>query len=176
MQVEIPDELIDALRDSLMPLVERLIDERVEQRRPLLLSVSQVAEELGCSRSSVYGLIHGGHLEAIQVGRIYRVASATLVQYVEELGKPRYERSVVTGARSSGANQSTRSGVRGVPPRSGTVATPIPATRAPRSPRPRKSKLSKQELAESRWTREQLADRWWGLESANALLGRSGVA
>ena len=102
MQIEIPDELIDALRDSLTPLVDRLIDEKVEQRRPLLLSVPQVAEELGCSRSSVCGLIHGGHLEAIQMGRSYRVTTETLVRYAEELGKPRYERSVVTASHQVG--------------------------------------------------------------------------
>jgi len=64
MQIEIPDELIDALRDSLTPLVDRLIDEKV--------------------------------------GRSYRVTSETLVRYVEELGKPRYERSVVTASHQVG--------------------------------------------------------------------------
>ncbi|MGH9920355.1 MAG: excisionase family DNA-binding protein [Nitrososphaerales archaeon] len=47
----------------------------MEQRRPLLLSVSQVADELSCSRASVFGLIHGGHLEAVRTGRSYRLAS-----------------------------------------------------------------------------------------------------
>jgi len=35
--------------------------------------------------------------------------------------------------------------------------------------------MSKEELAESRWTVTQLADRWWGFDSANALLLRSEV-
>ena len=51
MQIELPESVRDALRDVLTPVIERLIDQRVEQRRPLLLSVSQVAEELSCSGS-----------------------------------------------------------------------------------------------------------------------------
>lgn len=85
MQIELPDSIIDVLREALTPVLDLLITERVEQRRPLLLSVTQVAEELSCSRTSVFGLIHGGHLEAIQVGRGYRVATVTLQNYVEEL-------------------------------------------------------------------------------------------
>jgi len=61
--------------------------------------VTKVANELSCSRVSVYGLIYGGHLEAIRIGRTYRVATATLQDYVEELTKSPYEREVVT-ARS----------------------------------------------------------------------------
>jgi len=76
MQIELPAQVIDALRDALTPVIERLIDEKVEQRRPLLLSVTQVADELSCSRASVYGLIRGGYLAAIQTGRTYRVATA----------------------------------------------------------------------------------------------------
>jgi excisionase family DNA binding protein len=96
MQIEIPDTVIDALRESLAPILDRLIEERVEQRRPLLLSVTQVAEELNCSRASVFGLIRGGHLEAIRTGRSYRVATANFHEYVEELTKPSYDREVVS--------------------------------------------------------------------------------
>ena len=97
MQVEIPDDVIDSLRDAFSPLIERLIDEKVQQKRPLLLSVSQVADELACSRQSVYGLIRGGRLEAIRIGGRYRVASAILDGYVDELAKPTYRREVVDG-------------------------------------------------------------------------------
>jgi len=99
MQIDIPDSVIDALRDALTPVLDRLIEERVEQRRPLLLSVTQVAEELSCSRASVYGLIHGGHLEAVRTGRSYHVATATLHEYVAELTKPSYQRDVVRARR-----------------------------------------------------------------------------
>jgi hypothetical protein len=54
MHIELPDEVIESLREALTPLVDRLIDERVEQRRPLLLTVTEVAGELNCSRASVF--------------------------------------------------------------------------------------------------------------------------
>jgi excisionase family DNA binding protein len=110
MQIEIPDSVIDALRESLTPIIDRLVADRVEQRRPMLLSVNQVAEELTCSRSSVYGLIHGGHLEAVRIGQSYRVATATLQEYVEELTKPAYRREVVStrGNRALEHNPSFR--------------------------------------------------------------------
>ena len=52
----------------------------------------------------------------------------------------------------------------------------VPATKPPRQPRPKKHRVSKEELAEQRWTVDQLAQRWWGPESASALIERSGVA
>jgi excisionase family DNA binding protein len=79
-------------------LSNRLVDQRVEQKRPLLLSVGQVAEELSCTRASVYGLIRGGHLEAVHVNgaKRYHVATETLKHYVEELVKPAYQRQLVS--------------------------------------------------------------------------------
>jgi excisionase family DNA binding protein len=177
MQIELPESVVDALRDALTPVIERLIDERVEQRRPLLLSVSQVAEELSCSRASVYGLIHGGHLEAIATGRTFRVATATLHQYVEELTKPSYERSVVSSrATRSRKNEppvasSNRNRSQQMP-----RASVLTATKPPRTPRTRPPKMSKKEIAESRCTIAEFADRWYGLDSATALLERAGVA
>lgn len=176
MQIELPDEVIDVLRDAFTPLLERLIDERVEQRRPLLLSVTQVAEELSCSRSSVYGLIRGGYLEAISVGRSYRVTTATLHAYVEELTKPRYEREIVTAR--SGRTRATTTGARSNSGRSRQTppASVVAATKPPRSPRPKQQKMSKEEAANKRWTVAQFAEHWWGLASATALMERSGVA
>jgi excisionase family DNA binding protein len=176
MQIEIPDQVIDALRDALMPVIEHLVEERVEQRRPMLLSVTQVANELSCSRASVYGLIHGGHLEATCTGRTYRVATATLHQYVEELTKPMYEREVVsslstrvTETRLAGSGDRGRS-------REAAPTSVHRATERPRPPRTKKPKISKKEFAESRCTVAEFADRWWGFDSATALLKRSGVA
>jgi len=175
MQIELPNEVIDVLRDALSPVLERLIDEKVEQRRPLLLSVNQVAEELSCSRSSVYGLIRGGYLEAISVGRSYRVATATLHAYVEELTKPRYEREIVTAR--SGRTRAATSVARSSAGRSRRTpaASVVTATKPPRSPRPKQRKISKEEAANKRWTIEEFADRWYGLASATALMERSGV-
>lgn len=177
MQIEIPDELLlDALRDALMPTVERLIDERVEQRRPLLLSITQVAEELSCSRVSVYGLIHGGYLEAIRTGRTYRVATATLQEYVEQLARPTLEREVVSARSRRTVVPRPASSSKRIRPRQSAATSVVEATRPPRSPRPKQRKISKQEIAEERCTIAKFAERWWGTESATALLDRSGVA
>ncbi len=175
MQIELPDEIVDVLRDALTPVIDRLIDERVEQRRPLLLSVTQVAEELSCSRASVYGLIRGGHLEAIATGRTYRVATATLQEYVEELVKPFYERQVVSArTRPPRASPPVRRADR--QPHPAPATSVLPATRPPRPPRPKRQKSpSKKEIAESRCTVAEFAERWWGMESATVLLKRSGV-
>jgi len=162
MQIEIPDPVLDALRTALAPLIEHLIDERVEQRRPLLLSVSQVAEELACSRPSVYSLIRGGYLEGIRTGRTYRVATTTLHRYVEELAKPIYERNVVSATRSKGSRPTPATSV-------------LAASRPPRSPRPRQPTLSKEEIANQRCTVAEFAQRWWGLQSARSLIARSGL-
>jgi len=177
MQVDIPDQVIESLRDALVPVIERLIEEKVQEKRPLLLSVSQVAEDLSCSRASVYGLIRGGYLEAIQVGRTYKIPSETLLRYVEELLKPKYERNVVTARANVGSSVRTRK----TPSRSGSHRVSpepllVPATKQPRSPRQKTKKMSKKELAESRCSVPELAERWWGQESATALVQRSGVA
>jgi len=178
MQIELPDSALDALRDALTPVIERLIDEKVEQRRQLLLSVSQVADELSCSRSAVYGLIHGGHLEAIAMGRTYRVATATLHEYVEELTKPSHERSIVntrtTRSRrvDAPAVSKRRSPSRRATPESSVVI----ATKPPRAPRQKPERMSKQGIAEKRCTIAEFAEQWYGLDSATALLDRGGIA
>jgi len=176
MQIDFPDTVIDTLLEALTPVIDRRIDERVEQRRPLLLSVMQVAEELSCSRGAVYGLINGGHLEAIRIGRSYRVATLTLQQYVEELTKPSYEREVVsTRSRGPRTARSVASGSRGGP-RQLPSASVLPATRPPRAPRPKQKKMSKKEIADTVCTVAEFAERWWGLEAASVLLERAGIA
>jgi excisionase family DNA binding protein len=169
MQIELPDQVIDAVRDALTPVIDRLIDERVEQRRPLLLSVTQVADELSCSRASVFGLIHGGRLEAIRTGRTYRVATATLQQYVDELSRPSYERDIVSARRTR--TRAPRQAGRGPSnSRQAPATSVLPATRPPRAPRPKQKKISKKEIADMRWTVAEFAERWWGMEAAAALL------
>ena len=174
MQIELPDQVVDALREALTPVIDRLIDERVEQRRPLLLSVAQVADELSCTRSSVYGLIRGGHLEAIRMGRTYRVATVTLQLYVEELAKPTNEREVI----GAGTTRTAPRDARGDRSRSRQMPAPAvhSAMRPPRARRPKQQKVSKKDIANERWSVAQFAEQWWGMESANALLKRSGTA
>ena len=79
------------------------------------------------------------------------------------------------GVPSSRSSRGSQPHGRRATSRSTTVASLVPATRAPRGPRPKQTRMSKEELAESRWTVTQLADRWWGFDSANALLLRSEV-
>jgi excisionase family DNA binding protein len=179
MQIELPDEVIEALRNVLAPVIERLIDEKVEQRSPLLLSVTQVADELSCSRAAVFGLIHGGHLEAIHTGRTYRIATAVLREYVEELSKPTREREVITASNTRArpayrAPSQSRGNSRQASSTSLVRATRPP--RAPRAQRAKAQKVSKEEIAERRSTVAEFAESWWGLESATALLERSGIA
>lgn len=173
MQIELSDQIIDALREAFAPLIERLIDEKVEQRRPLLLSVNDVAEQLSCSRASVYGLIHGGHLEAVRTGRTYRIAATTIDDYVEELTRPSYQREIVRTRSAVGRGRSGSASSRKSEPMRSDV---LSASRPPRQPRPKREKrVSKEEFAEMRWTVDELAERWWGPESARALLDAAGV-
>jgi excisionase family DNA binding protein len=52
---------------------------------PLLLSVSEVADRLGCGRTLVYELIGAGALEAVKLGRLRRVPTAALEDLVDRL-------------------------------------------------------------------------------------------
>lgn len=49
----------------------------------LLLTVSEVAERLGCGRTFVYELIGSGELETVKLGRLRRVPVAALDALVE---------------------------------------------------------------------------------------------
>lgn len=47
------------------------------------LTVSEVASTMRVSKMSVYRLIHGGALEAVQFGRSFRVSEKALTLYLE---------------------------------------------------------------------------------------------
>ncbi len=47
-------------------------------------TVAEVAETLRVSRMSVYRLIHGGELEAVQFGRSFRVSQQALDAYLKK--------------------------------------------------------------------------------------------
>lgn len=172
MRIEVPDPVVDALRVALGPLIARLIDERVEQRRPLLLSISQVADELACSRGAVYSLIHNGHLEAIRSGRSYRVATAVLQAYVAELSKPTVERHVVSAARGPRAMPALRRREK----QSTSAPSVEVASKPPRAPGQRRQRVPPRSvIADERWTVAQFAARWYGVEAANTLLSMAGI-
>lgn len=50
---------------------------------PLLLTVSELAEVLGVSRSTAYALISGGSIRCIRVGNSIRILRSALVDYIE---------------------------------------------------------------------------------------------
>ena len=52
----------------------------------LLLSVAEVAAELGCGRDTVYALLTSGALPSVRLGgRLRRIRRADLTTYVESL-------------------------------------------------------------------------------------------
>ena len=55
-------------------------------RARMLLSVAEVAAELGCGRDTVYGLLTSGRLPSVLVGeRLRRVRRPDLEQYIADL-------------------------------------------------------------------------------------------
>jgi len=66
---------------------------RGDRTKPLMrpsdvtfLTVAEVARELRVSKMTIYRLIHGKELRAIQVGRSFRVPGRALTEYLEDLG------------------------------------------------------------------------------------------
>ena len=59
--------------------------ERRVRALALLLTVTEVAERLGCGRTFVYELISSGELETVKLGRLRRVPVAALDALVERL-------------------------------------------------------------------------------------------
>lgn len=47
------------------------------------LTVAEVADTLRVSRMSVYRLIHGGQLEAVQFGRSFRISEKALEDFLK---------------------------------------------------------------------------------------------
>lgn len=52
--------------------------------QPLLLTISQVATELGLSRAMVYILINREGLPVVRLGRAVRVSTTSLQKWLEE--------------------------------------------------------------------------------------------
>lgn len=50
--------------------------------QPLLLTPEQAAQRLGCSRSYLYGLLRSGELSSIQLGRLRRISTQDLADFV----------------------------------------------------------------------------------------------
>ncbi len=50
----------------------------------LLLDVKEVALILGCGRTHVYDMIQRGELQTVKLGRLTRVRTASLIEFVEQ--------------------------------------------------------------------------------------------
>lgn len=60
-------------------------------RQPMLMRVSEVAQELRLARSFVYELIQSGQLPAVRIGRSIRVPRAELEAWVRERAETTFQ-------------------------------------------------------------------------------------
>jgi excisionase family DNA binding protein len=66
-----------------------------------LLSVTQVASELGVTRQRVHDLIKNGQIVACQLGRFYYIEKAELQRYKDKpIGKPYQPRTTSSQSNS----------------------------------------------------------------------------
>lgn len=63
----------------------RGVDDTEVHSTSLLLTVTQVADRLGCGRTFVYELIGTGELEAVKLGRLRRIPASALDALVQRL-------------------------------------------------------------------------------------------
>lgn len=65
-----------------------VLDEQPQPR--MMLSVDEVATELGCGRDTVYALLAAGQLPSVRISdRLRRVRRADLVRFVDGLAESR---------------------------------------------------------------------------------------
>lgn len=60
----------------------------------LLLTVNEVAESLGLSRSKTYDLISKGQIRSVKLGRSRRITAEALAEFVEDLACSREDERV----------------------------------------------------------------------------------
>ena len=53
--------------------------------RPLVLTIEQAAERLGIGRSLMYALVSAGEVESVTIGRLRRIPTDALVEYIDRL-------------------------------------------------------------------------------------------
>ena len=64
---------------------ETVLSQVDDVKSPRLLSVGEVAESLGVSTAKVYQLIRDGELEAVNLGRLYRVTPSAIERMLDRL-------------------------------------------------------------------------------------------
>lgn len=59
----------------------------IEEQKIKLLTIPQVAERLGLSRSTVYNLVNAGKLKAIKINKSVRFADIDVDAFIQSLWK-----------------------------------------------------------------------------------------
>src|SRR6266851_2723758 len=75
----------DELRRLLVPLLSPRTPGMSPSR---LLTVRDVADQLGASRSKAYELIYTGQIESLAIGRLRRVSPAALAKFIASPAEP----------------------------------------------------------------------------------------
>jgi excisionase family DNA binding protein len=65
--------------------VEAITMEQTPATVPLVLTIEQAAERLGIGRSLMYALVSSGEVESVTIGRLRRIPTDALVEYVARL-------------------------------------------------------------------------------------------
>ena len=64
---------------------ERLAEADTGKAEMIVLTVEQAAERLGIGRTLMYSLVRTGAVESVTIGRLRRIPSDALIQYVNTL-------------------------------------------------------------------------------------------
>ena len=78
----------DELRCLLIPLLSPTTPQ-VSMSPTRLLTVRDVADQLGVSRNKAYELVYGGQIESLTIGRLRRVSPAALAKFIASPAEPR---------------------------------------------------------------------------------------
>ncbi len=62
-----------------------LPDYSAGQSRPLLLTVEESAQMLGLGRTHTYGLVMGGQIQSVKIGRRRLVVTSSIEVYISRL-------------------------------------------------------------------------------------------
>ena len=81
LTIEIDD---DELRRLLTPLLEQAPSSKPALAPTRLLSVRDVADQLGISRSKVYELVYKGEISSLAIGRRKRISPAALAEFISK--------------------------------------------------------------------------------------------
>lgn len=148
------------LRDRLGDVATPTIAQPVVTSDPKLLDVRAAANYLGVSTSFIRNLVAQRSVVHYKVGGRLLFRIEDIDQLVD-----RNKRDLPDLAPRQLQSR------RGKSPRN-----PTPKAKPARAVRPTPLRMSKEEIAERRWTIEELGERWYGRDSATGLIERAGVA